>query len=63
MKASDANAEVVIIDEKLEDGVLVLMYAILDIQPNDEILWNYRMHSPLEVEEEDDEDPIPPNEG
>ena len=63
LKASDANADVVIIDEELEDGVVVLMYAILDIKPDEEILWNYKMHRPLKDDEEDDGDSIPPNEG
>ena len=63
LKSSDANTDVVIIDEELDDGVIVLMYAISDIQPNEEILWNYKMHRPLRDDEEDDGDPIPPNEG
>ena len=59
----DANAAVYIIDEELEEGILVVMYARVEIAAGEEILWNYNID--IFEDESDDSDDVlhPPTEG
>ena len=60
----DANAGVCIIDEELEEGVMIVMYALVQIEIDEEILWDYNMVQSESGSEDDREDILsPPAEG